>query len=146
MAVDARWQRLGEMLLNRRVELTGDTNREAFARDAGLRYSRSLFDIENGKRDNYSPAMLAQMEQVYRWAAGSIELVLQGGQPIELSDGHRSAALLSLKDRRYTGQTELVCEWVARWYLNVPVENRDHAVDLLIQFTEAHPIAGDEGD
>jgi len=142
---DERWQRLGEMLLNRRVEL-GGTNREAFARERGLRYSRSLFDIENGKRDNYGPAILAQMEQVYRWEAGSIKAVLEGGHPIELSDGHRPTAPLSLKDRRYTGQVELVREWVAQWYLNVPSENRDHAVDLLVQFTDAHPIAGDDGD
>ena len=144
MAADERWQRLGDMLLNRRVELTGDTNREAFARKAGLRYSRSLFDIENGKRDNYGPAMLAQLEQVYRWEAGSINAVLAGGQPTELSD-EQFPASVSLRDRIYTGDAELVREKVVDWYLSAPTaENRLHAIDLLFQFMQAHPLGGSE--
>ena len=150
MAVDEKWRRLGKMLQNRRVKLAGDPNFAAFARKAGVnakgepRHGRTFSNIEKGTQDKYSDAMLVLVEQVYRWAPGSIEAVLEGGEPTELSDGRDSTAPRSLKDPRYTGQVQLVREWAASWYLNVPAENRDHAVDLLIQFTDDHPIADDD--
>jgi len=144
MADDEAWRRLGEMLLNRRVRLTGGTNREAFAREAGLRHSRTLFEIEKGERVNYSAATKALMEQVYRWTAGSIESVLAGGQPTELSDGQYPAAV-GIKDRTYTGDAQLIGEKVVDWYLSAPDPGqRLHAIDLLVRFMQAHPLGGSE--
>lgn len=156
MAANEAWQRLGEMLLNRRVELAGDTNFAAFARKAGVnakgeaRHGRTFFNIETAKQDHYLDATKALVEQVYRWAPGSIKVVLAGGQPNKLSDGQRPAVVpavpLGLNDRIYTGDAELVREHVVQWYLSAPVEKRDHAIALLIQFTREHPNGGDEGD
>jgi len=56
------------------------------------------------------------------------------------------ANTVSLKDRVYTGDAELAREIAVLWFLDVPVENQDRAIDLLIQFTRAHPIVGVEGE
>lgn len=75
------WKRLGEMLTARRIELDPrNQNRRRFADRVGINY-RVLFDIEQGKRANYGPNMLAAVERAYAWKAGSIEQVLDGGYP-----------------------------------------------------------------
>lgn len=75
------WKRLGEMLTARRIELDPrNQNRRRFADRVRINY-RVLFDIEQGKRANYGPNMLAAVERAYGWRAGSIERVLNGGDP-----------------------------------------------------------------
>jgi hypothetical protein len=76
----AAWRRLGELLVQRRVEL-GFRDREAFARARGLAHSRILFDLENAKRDNYAPSTRADVERIYGWEYGSVQAVLDGGAP-----------------------------------------------------------------
>lgn len=74
-----RWKRLGKSLLARRVELDlRYRNRRAFAADVGLDY-RVLYDIESGRRSNYSDATLHAIERAYRIQAGSIRNALTGG-------------------------------------------------------------------
>lgn len=80
----AAWERLAALLVARRVEL-GFTKRLTWARDElGLSNDRIQSDLENARRTNYDPATLAQVEQQYRWAFGSIQRVLDGGDPIAL--------------------------------------------------------------
>jgi len=50
------------------------------------------------------------------------------------------------KGRVYTGQTMLVRELVAQWYLAAPDERREHAVALLVEFIDTHPHGGDTGE
>jgi hypothetical protein len=74
-----RWKRLGKSLLARRVELDlRYRNRRVFADDVGLDY-RVLYDIESGRRSNYSDATLHAIERAYQVQAGSIRGVLAGG-------------------------------------------------------------------
>ena len=80
------WLRLGELLRQRRVQIAGHGNRTQFARDKGLPNDRTLFDLEKGRRNNYSAAQLDLMEIVYGWTPGSIRAVLAGGEPTPLPE------------------------------------------------------------
>lgn len=74
------WERLGQLLINRRVEL-GYKTRAAFARAHNLKHDRGISDIENHARKNFSPSTIAAFEQQYEWEPGSIAAVLAGGDP-----------------------------------------------------------------
>lgn len=80
------WQRLGRLLIERRVEL-GYPRRLTWARET-LRLSndRILSDLERARRTNYDPATLAQVERMYQWAPGSIRAVLAGGEPTPVAN------------------------------------------------------------
>lgn len=77
---DAAWQRLGELLLARRVEL-GWRRRAPFARHLGLTHDRTLADIELARRKNFDQATLLFLERGYGWEPNSIKAVLAGGEP-----------------------------------------------------------------
>lgn len=79
MALEA-WERLGELLVARRVEL-GFPNRTKFAKAKGLKDTRILAAVENVERQNFEAATIALMEHTYEWAPGSIRSVLAGGEP-----------------------------------------------------------------
>jgi hypothetical protein len=67
-----RWERLGGMLIQRRVELDARyRNRTAFAADTGLNW-RLLYDIEKAARTNFPADTLAEIEIAYRLPQGSI--------------------------------------------------------------------------
>lgn len=85
------WARLGRLLIARRVEL-GYTVRAAFVKAKRLKHGRTVSDLENAKRANFEPATLAQMEQIYEWAPGSIEAVLAGGDPTPLPAAQASGS------------------------------------------------------
>ncbi len=75
------WQRLADRLIERRASLRPEwSDRTTFARDAGLSY-RSLSDLETARRDNYKSSWLTMVESAYQWAPGSIQAVLEGGDP-----------------------------------------------------------------
>lgn len=75
------WERLGQLLQQRRVELNPDwKNRAEFTRANGINY-RLAQDIETAARDNYDPPTRAFIEDAYRWEPGSIVRVLAGGDP-----------------------------------------------------------------
>lgn len=72
MHASERWQRLAELLAARRARLNPEwADRTRFCSDTGLSY-RSLSDLENGRRDNYSPAWLAKVERAYQLKPGAI--------------------------------------------------------------------------
>lgn len=87
MPDQSAWERLGALLVARRVEL-GHTKRLTWARDVlGLTHDRTQSDLENARRTNYDAATLAQVEQQYMWSFGSIQRVLAGGNPEPLDVG-----------------------------------------------------------
>lgn len=80
------WERLGEMLVRRRVELDPRyRNRRTFAGDRDSRLYRLFSDIELGKRASYKPATLAAVEKAYELEPGAIGQFLSGGglEPLE---------------------------------------------------------------
>ena len=89
MTTNQDWERLGRLLTARRIEL-GFPVRSKFADARNLTHSRTVSDIENAKRDNFEPATLALVEQLYEWAPGSIDAVLHGGEPSPLNSATRS--------------------------------------------------------
>jgi hypothetical protein len=78
-----RWQRLGELLIARRIELGGKV-RTRFAEENGLGHDRTLSDLEKARRTVYEDATIAEVERIYRWAPGSIRAVLAGREPTPL--------------------------------------------------------------
>lgn len=78
------WKRVAQALVNRRTQL-GWPQRRQFAQQHGLKNDRVLYDLEHGRRDNYSTPTLFQIEQMNRWAPGSIQNILDGKDPIEIS-------------------------------------------------------------
>ncbi|MFL1427098.1 MULTISPECIES: hypothetical protein [unclassified Nocardiopsis] len=80
------WQRLARELAKRRAGLRPEwADRTVFARDNGLSY-RSLSDLETGRRDNYKLSWLTKVEAAYRWETGSIQLIIDGADPIPLGE------------------------------------------------------------
>jgi hypothetical protein len=79
-------KRLGELLVQRRIELNPRwRKRTVFAEDHGLNW-RLLYDIERARRDSFSDETLAAIEVAYRWRKGSIAAVIAGGDPVPLDD------------------------------------------------------------
>lgn len=97
------WDRLGRLLVDRRVFL-GYTNRSEFFRERGVKKSqqRLLIALENRERENFTRPTLSLAEQTYEWASGSVEAVLNGGNPTTLEEslGVRVRRDLSSSDLR----------------------------------------------
>lgn len=72
-------KRLGHAVVARRTDL-GMRTTKALAELADLS-PRMLGDVENGRRDNFSPGAKAQIERALQWEPGSIDAVLAGGDP-----------------------------------------------------------------
>jgi hypothetical protein len=75
-------EQLGHHIVSRRVTL-GYRNRTDLAASLQLTV-RTLSDIENGVR-KASPGTYAMLENKLAWAPGSIDTILAGGEPKELS-------------------------------------------------------------
>lgn len=76
------WARLGRLLRMRRAALDPRySKRSVFCEATGLNY-KLVADIETAQRTNFDPETLARFEVAYRWETGSIEQVLQGGDPV----------------------------------------------------------------
>jgi hypothetical protein len=71
------WKRLGEHVVNRRVELDMP-KRDDLATASGISY-RILGDIETGRRDNFDRVTLAKLERALQWAPGSAVTIANGG-------------------------------------------------------------------
>lgn len=81
----AGWQRLAALLSDRRTRLDPQyKSRLKFAADTGLN-ERLIADLENARRSSYRPTTLGAVETAYRWAPGSIDRVLAGGEPVEVA-------------------------------------------------------------
>lgn len=83
MHSQAAWKRLAELLKQRRGQI--ESNASRFAEKTGL-HSRIIYDIEHAKRTNFRAPKLAEIEAAYQWQAGSIQRVLEGGDPTPLGD------------------------------------------------------------
>ena len=76
------WERLGELLVSRRVELdVRFRNRRTFAATVELDY-RVLYDIESTRRTNFTKSTLRAVEHAYGLVSGSLDRTLAGG-PLE---------------------------------------------------------------
>lgn len=89
-----RWHSLGEQLVRRRIEL-GYPKRTEFARHLRLTHDRTLSDIENGRRSNYSAATIGQVENYYGLAIRAIPDFLEGASDVLAVDpGTAGGAIL----------------------------------------------------
>src|SRR5262249_54423906 len=80
----AAWQRLGDLLVQRRIQLNPRyRDRRRLASANGLSW-RLLYDVERAKRTNFTTETLLAFEAAYRWAPGSVASVLAGGDPVPL--------------------------------------------------------------
>ena len=78
-------KRLGEMLIQARVEMDlRYRNRALFARERNLN-ERLIQDAETGYRGGFRSATKFAIERAYGWEAGSIDRVLAGGEPVPLT-------------------------------------------------------------
>ena len=83
----ASWTRLGELLVQRRIEIDPRyRNRTVFADERGLHW-RLLYDLERARRVTFGPETLAAVEVAYELAPGSIGRTLAGG-PLETGRGN----------------------------------------------------------
>lgn len=79
-ATPAMWQRLGELLVRRRVELDPRyQNRTVFTAERGLDY-RLAYDIEEARRTNFRKTTLAGIAVAYAVTLDSLYNALQGGE------------------------------------------------------------------
>lgn len=75
-----RWQRLGELLIRRRLDLDPRyRNRQVFADERGAEY-RIVSDIERGRRSNFHAATIANIERAYGLSSGAIARYVDGGE------------------------------------------------------------------
>jgi hypothetical protein len=90
-----QWARLGRLLMERRARLDPSyAVRKTFVEAVGLN-AGLIRDIETRQRDTFTPSSLAAVEQAYRWAPGSVQRVLAGGDPVELRAPETSRAVLA---------------------------------------------------
>ncbi|MFI6883431.1 hypothetical protein [Streptosporangium canum] len=88
-----KWQRLGKLLAERRARIDPRyATRKVFAAEVGVGHA-VLRDIEIAARDNFTAPTIAAIEAAYRWAPGSIERVLAGGDPVEVSSVSGTASM-----------------------------------------------------
>jgi transcriptional regulator with XRE-family HTH domain len=86
----ADWQRLGRIIVDRRIEL-GYRRREDLGATLGVSI-RTLGDIETGRRDRYHANTIGSLENALQWAPGSINAILAGGEPAPRPAHHTRAS------------------------------------------------------
>jgi len=95
---DGSWARLGELLVQRRIELDPRyRNRRIFADERGLNW-RLLHDLERAKRTNFEPETMAAVEVAYGLAPGSIGRTLSGGELEPAAPAVRALPLLHIPE------------------------------------------------
>jgi transcriptional regulator with XRE-family HTH domain len=77
-------KRLGREVIARRTEL-GMTTTKGLAEKAKLS-ARMLGDVENGRRQNFSPGAKAQIEHALDWMYGTVDDILAGDPPTPIPD------------------------------------------------------------
>jgi hypothetical protein len=98
---DPAWERLGQMLFQRRTQLDARySNRSKFATERGVDY-RVVYDIEKARRTNFGDAVLGAIERAYELPAGAIRAALKGD---DFPEPH-AAATLSATTTLTTGPT-----------------------------------------
>jgi hypothetical protein len=80
------WERLGRLLLERRIQIDRRyRNRRLFVAERGLNY-KLISDIERHKRTDFGDDTIIAIEMAYAWETGSIGRVLKGGDPQPVAD------------------------------------------------------------
>jgi hypothetical protein len=77
------WQRLATYVTRRRRKLRmtqADVDAQGGPSTATLR------QIEGGERDNYRATVLARLERVLGWTAGSVQAILTGDEPTQVDN------------------------------------------------------------
>jgi hypothetical protein len=78
-------KRLGKLLVQARFEMNPEwRNRRLFAEEQQINY-RLVQDIETAARQNFDDTTKMFIESKYGWALGSIDRVLEGGDPVKVS-------------------------------------------------------------
>jgi hypothetical protein len=77
-----RWQRLGERVASRRTQL-GLTQGQVHA--AGGPSVATMRLIEGALQDGYRGSILGRLEQALAWEPGSIDAILDGGEPTPMA-------------------------------------------------------------
>jgi hypothetical protein len=89
----AAWERVAERVLNRREDL-GLTRAKAVALATGV--SESTWGaLERCEQTHYGKRKLAAISRALGWSSNSIELIVQGGEPIVLDDAGRDREVLT---------------------------------------------------
>ena len=79
---EAAWERLGELLTQRRTQLDPRyARRTTFAKERGLNY-RVAYEVETNRRHNFGDGTLAVIESAYELVPGSLKRTLNNG-PLE---------------------------------------------------------------
>lgn len=77
--IGMEWQRLARLVVHRRVEL-GYRLQKEFTEASGIKI-RTLNNIENHRQSSYDAGTIAMLEQGLKWRPGSVDDVLEGGEP-----------------------------------------------------------------
>ena len=83
MATSSDWQRLGELVSERRGDL-GLTQEDLRAAGGPSTATQRL--IEGGHQSRYQPTILARLETALGWQRGSVRRILAGGDPVIVRD------------------------------------------------------------
>lgn len=81
---DSRWSRLADYVVSRRREI--GYGRQVDLVSGSALGMRTLSSIETGERTQYNRSTLAALEQALDWEPGSIQAVLDGGEPTPTED------------------------------------------------------------
>jgi hypothetical protein len=95
------WNRLAELI---RAEVARQGGARAFAESSGIG-QRTVERLENGEQSGYRTGTIDRLEAAMGWQHGSVDRVLEGGQPQPLPDPIMAKILdawphLSRRDRR----------------------------------------------
>jgi hypothetical protein len=93
MATGSDWQRLGELVSERRADL-GLTQEDLRAAGGPSTATQRL--IEGGRQDRYQPSILAREERALQWERGSVRRILAGGDPTPASPAAKGLRLPAL--------------------------------------------------
>lgn len=136
------WQRLGRALERRRGELGyGFRQRGRFVRErsAGMISVKTISRLEKAERNSYPESTIGAVEVMYQWAPGSIDSVLQGGEPDPLmaASGPDPAAQRNPIATNHAPLTsgERIASWVY-----VRMRQRGHSDDAIHEFIAAEGL------
>lgn len=128
-----RRQRLGELLIRRRLDLDPRyRNRQVFADERGVEY-RIVSDIERARRSNFHAVTIAEIERAYKLPAGAVARYLDGGslEPQPLADTGAPRALHAPAARALVDFTEGEKPEVLRPYIEPVLRAAYDALDVL---------------
>lgn len=110
------WKRVAAAVVARRAELGMKTAKE-LAERAQLT-PRVIGDVENARRTNYGAGTKAQIEHALGWIPGSIDLVLQGEQPLAVGATENAFKFDRTGRRAQLGYQDAAADRILKLYLS----------------------------